>query len=318
MTHQFPNNIQLMITREDDLLGFLDVGRAVRHDLFFFGLFVTDEFLKNIHQLILLQHILPEVRCNIAAGRIRRIACTAVSACTVAALIEGQEVCHGSLKLCGHINIVEVAGKVSQDALVETEHRLLGITIICPLLFCFIHGLSRQLILKFYGDNRDAIEGKQHINAVLVLLGIMPLPDALTYILLIVRYSQVVQFGLRFEIAHTEIDAAMLEAVAENGNQSVLCHGVLKGLVELAYRVDGTHPFKTLPRHWLSGLNKVRQRHDVQIHSTAFFAAQSLVRCLCPAALFRNEVGFYEFLKCFLALVHGSHHLSLSCYRLIN
>ena len=186
MTHQFTHNIQLMITRENDLLGLLDIGRAVRHDFFFLGLFVADEFLKDIHQLVLLQHILPEVGCYITAGRIRRIARSAVSARTVAALVEGQEVCHGTFKSRGHIYIVEVAGEVCQNALIKAKYRFLGIAVVCPLLFCVIHGLSCQLVFQFDGDDRDAVDGKEHINAVLVLLRIMPLPDALTNILLIV------------------------------------------------------------------------------------------------------------------------------------
>ena len=50
----------------------------------------------------------------------------------------------------------------------------------------------------------------------------MPLPDALAHIFLVVFNCQVIQFGLRLEITYTEIDAAMLEAIAENGNQSIL------------------------------------------------------------------------------------------------
>ncbi len=142
----------------------------------------------------------------------------------------------------------------------------------------------------------------------------MPLPDALAHIFLVVFNCQVIQFGLRLEIAYTEIDAAMLETVAENGDQPVLGHGVFKGLIELAYRVDGAHPFETSPRHGLGAFYKVCQRYDVQIHSAAFLTAQSRIRCLRPSAFLRDEVGLDEFLKCFFAFVHGSYHLSLSCY----
>ena len=146
----------------------------------------------------------------------------------------------------------------------------------------------------------------------------MPLPDALADILFVVLHGEVVQFGLRLEIAHTEADAAMFETVAQYGDKSVLRDGVFKRLVELAHRIDGTHPFKAFPCHRLRGFHKVSQCHDVQIHAAALFAAQSCVRSFCPSAFFRNQVGLDEFLKGLFAFIHGSHHLSFSCYGLVD
>ena len=106
MAHQFPNDIKLVVTREDDLLGFLYIGRAIRHNFLFLCLLIADELLKNIHQIILLQHVLPEVRSHIAVCRIRMVARSAVSACAVATLVEGKKICHGAVKPRGHTNIV--------------------------------------------------------------------------------------------------------------------------------------------------------------------------------------------------------------------
>ena len=106
MIDQFPHNIQLMITREDNFFCFLDVRGAVRHDLFLFGLFVADEFLQDVQEFIFLKYIFPEIGGHISACDIRRIARSAIPSCAVAALVEGQEVCHGTFEPRGHVDIV--------------------------------------------------------------------------------------------------------------------------------------------------------------------------------------------------------------------
>ena len=86
----------------------------------------------------------------------------------------------------------------------------------------------------------------------------MPLADALAYIFLIIRHRHFIQFGFRLEVAHTEIDATMLETMPHNGYKTVLNNGIIKRLVKLANRADVAHPFKAFPRHRLRVPDKVR------------------------------------------------------------
>ena len=140
----------------------------------------------------------------------------------------------------------------------------------------------------------------------MVPLGIVPLPDALADILLVVLNGKVIQFGFRLEIAHTEADTAMLETIAQHGDKPVLSDGVFKRLVELAHWVDGTHTFKAFPCHRLGAFYKVGQRHDVQIHAAALFTAQSRIRGLRPAPFLRDQKVLDVFLESLLGFVHLS------------
>ena len=131
MADEFPHHIQLMIAGKDNFLRDLDIGGAVLQNLFFLLLVVADEFLQDVHELILLQHILPKVSGDIVPrSNISRIACAAIVACAIGALVEGQEVRVRPVQFCSHPNLVKVAYEISQDAFIEAKNRLLGVAVV--------------------------------------------------------------------------------------------------------------------------------------------------------------------------------------------
>ena len=79
-----------------------------------------DELLNDIQRTILLQYILPQVCSGIAVG-IGGVTLAAVVACTIGALVKGQEIGIALCQLRGHKNVGVVHAEISQDALIELE-----------------------------------------------------------------------------------------------------------------------------------------------------------------------------------------------------
>ena len=282
--HQFSDNIQLMVAREDDLGFGLNPLGTIRILGFLFFLLDIDKLLDDVQQLVLLPDLLPEVAGHIVAIFCWRITCAAVPACTVATLIKGEERCLVSVNNRRYCCFIKINGKVGQNALILTKTRFLGIAVIHPLAFGVIDGLAGKLIFQLNRHNRNAVQRQHHINGVIVRFRIMPLPDALADILLVIFHCQCVQSRLRCKIADRELNAAMLEAVAQHFNQTDLLHGAIERLVELADRIDVAHPLKATPCHWLAAFYEVGQCNNVQCHAAIHVVAIAGVICLCPAA----------------------------------
>ena len=214
MSHQFSDNIQLMVAGEDDFGFGLNSLGTIRILGFLFFLLDIDKLLDDVQQLVLLPDFFPEVAGHVVTIICRRIACTAVPACAVAALIKGEERRFITVDNSCHRSIIKINSKVGQNALVLTKARFLGITVIHPLAFSVIDGLAGELIFQFDCHNRNAVQRQHHINRIVVCLRVMPLPDALADILFIILHRQCVQGRLRCKIADGELNTTMLEAVA--------------------------------------------------------------------------------------------------------
>ena len=130
----------------------------------------------------------------------------------------------------------------------------------------------------------------------------MPLPDALADILTIVFDGHIVQGGLRLEVTHPELDPPVLEPVAQDADQAVVLHRILKGLVEFLLRVGVALLFKPLPLDGLGGLDETHQRSQIQRQ-----LRRGPVACVCgllPAAGGGNQEGFNILFQLFFVICH--------------
>ena len=89
--NQFAHHIQLMIAGENDLFGHTCPHFAVRENGPLGLLLIADELLENIQKLVLLENGLPQIRRHISTIRVLWVACSAVHAGAVAALVEGEK-----------------------------------------------------------------------------------------------------------------------------------------------------------------------------------------------------------------------------------
>ena len=101
----------------------------------------------------------------------------------------------------------------------------------------------------------------------MVLLGVVPLADALADVLLVALHRHIIQRGFRLEVADTEINTTVLEAVAQHGDKAVVLHGILKCFVEFLFGVAVALLLQSLPRHRLRSFYKGCQRTDIQRHA---------------------------------------------------
>ena len=119
----------------------------------------------------------------------------------------------------------------------EAETLLPLIAVGLPLDDTVADILSPQLVLEFDCDDGNAVDRQHHIHAVAVLRRVMPLADALAGVRLIFLDQFAVEGGFRPEIADAEIDAVILEAVAENMDESAFRHHVLKAFEKALFRI---------------------------------------------------------------------------------
>ena len=143
--------------------------------------------------------------------------------------------------------------------MVEPESRLLRIPVEHPLALCIVDALTCKLVLKLYSHYRDTVHRKHHVHAVIILLGIVPLPDALAYVLSVVLHGKVIKRGFRLKVAHPEIYAAVLESMSEHADKAVVFNGILKGTVEFLLRIGVALLLKALPCDRLRILYKLDQ-----------------------------------------------------------
>ena len=313
MSDQFAYHIQLMIAGEDDLhLRFHPLVAVRAFCLFFFFLYV-DEFLDNVQQLILLPNFFPKIAGHIVPIIGLRVTCSAIIACAVAALIEGQKHRLVTVDICCHGGIIQIHRKVRQDALILAKTWFLRIAGIHPLPLGIIDALPGQLILELNCHHRDAVDSQHHVHSVGGGFRIVPLPDALAHILLIVGDRKIIQGGFRCKVAYSELNATVLEPMTKNIYQTHLLHCTVEGLIKLSHRIDGAHAFKAPPCHGLTGFYKICQGDDVQCHAAIVVIAVTGIICLLPAAFGGDEVFLDLTLKESLIFLHALHHLSFAC-----
>ena len=92
----------------------------------------------------------------------------------------------------------------------------------------------------------------------------MPLPDTLAYVLSVVLHGKVIECGFRLKIAYPKIYTAVLEAMSEHADKTVVFNGIFESTVEFLLRIRVALLLKTLPCDRLRILYEPDQRGKVQ------------------------------------------------------
>ena len=93
-------------------------------------------------------------------------------------------------------------------------------------------------------------------------------------------------------------------AVAQDADQAVVLHRILKGLVEFLLWIGVALLFKSLPLDGLGGFDKFHQGAEVQGHAGVHRGPVACVRGLLPAASGRDQKGFNILFKLLFVVRH--------------
>ena len=194
--------------------------------------------------------------------------------------------------------------------MIQAECKLLGAAVVLVL----IHGagavLPRKLVFQLQRHHRDAVYREHHINGVCIGGGITELPGTAKDICFIPFHSFGVQPGLRLEIAHPQLAAHILDAVAENKQKPLIGDGGFQTVIQLFFCFFAVIAGIFCPFFGLSLGDKLAQ----YIHIDALFyivltvmypvTVRILSVELHIPALRRDQEGFNVSLEPFLAFVH--------------
>ena len=171
--------------------------------------------LQYLKQPVPAKDVLPEIG-SVIAIRIVRISLAANSTGTVAALVEGKEICPGTFEAGGHIYICKIHGKVDQDTLFKCKYSIPAGTIELVLGDGICSILTRELALQLHGDNGNAVQEQDDIDAVFILKGVMELTGTVEDIRLILGNRRRIETSLGFPEDRAELDASVCKTVAEH------------------------------------------------------------------------------------------------------
>ena len=285
---ELAHHVELVVAGEDDfaLPDFLDLPVGLPDVLLL--LRVADELLEDVEEAVPLQDVLPDIAGDVVGVPLHGgIALAAVAPRAVGALVERQEVRLLAVQLRGHGAVIQVHRHENLDAVAEAEAFLTRVAVGLPLDDAVADVLSAKLVLEFDGHDGYAVDGQHHVHAVAVLRRVVPLADALAGVRLVLFRQVVVEGGFGLEVADAEVDAPVLEAVAQDMDEAVLGHLVLEALVEALLRVAVGLFYESFPVLRLGPLHEVHQRVDVQRLLDGCAVAR--VRCFGPAAFWRSQ-----------------------------
>ena len=223
--NQFADNIELMKAREDQRLFLCDLLLTVREQLFIFGDFKADELLHDVNHAVLSENALPQVRGRVAFG-VGRVALSAVSACAVRALIEGQEICVLARELCRHADVHMIDAEECKHAGIEAETYLPRVAVKAPLALGVGYILPRVLVFQFESENGYAIDRYHHIHRLFAVGGIVPLAVEGDLVGGVLFEGGGVESRFGLEIAHAEGYPPVFEAVSQHRKHAVHIAGV--------------------------------------------------------------------------------------------
>ena len=132
---------------------------------------MDNEAVNKVEKAISLQNFFPKVRGGITVG-VRRIAFAAFNTSTIRSLIKGHEVCSSTLQRGSHVCFIKIDRKIDKETMIESKAEFLGIAVILKLVDRVIHVLPLVLVFEFERNNRNTIDGKHHIDGIVVLCGI--------------------------------------------------------------------------------------------------------------------------------------------------
>ena len=156
LKEEFPNAIQLVITRPDDLFDRLRLALF----LFLDNLRVV---LEDVSKRVFLQDFLPEIFSE-DLGLFPRVAGT-----TVHTLVEREEPTVLPFQLRTHPNLIVINGKVDSAA-ARSEEWICGRPVFLVLLDGVLVGLASIAVLELHRDDRETVEEDTDIQGVHGLL----------------------------------------------------------------------------------------------------------------------------------------------------
>nr|WP_288612907.1 hypothetical protein [uncultured Victivallis sp.] len=299
---QLADHIELVIAGKDD---FFDAG-------FFHGtvglpgrlLFPqgVDEFLQNIQKAVFLQDVAPDIAGHVVPLN-GGISGAAVVSGTVGSLIEGQKESLFTFEPGGHGALIQIHRHEDEEPMVEFKCGFPVVPIILPLMDAVFDALPGQLILEFQAENRDAVDGEHHVDAVVVAFGIVPLADALTAILMIFLHEFGVEGGFRAEEADFQVIAAVFETVPQDMEDSVHLNRFFKAFVEVLAGLFVALFFQPRPCSRLGALDEGDQGLQVESLAGGFGAVVSGIGGFLPAALGGDQERFDILFKIFFGIV---------------
>ena len=86
--------------------------------------------------------------------------------------VEWQEVGFLAAEPGRHPHLVRVHGEVDQGTLLESEKKIAPVALVLVLVHRMSGALSGQRVLEFGGDDRDAVDGKGHVDDAAPILAV--------------------------------------------------------------------------------------------------------------------------------------------------
>ena len=102
MENQFTDNVQLMISGENDLFDGVRANLSIGQERFLDLFLITDKLLQNIKKTVLLKHSFPQISCHIAASGVLWVSLSTIYARTITALVERQKIRFGTRQSRAH------------------------------------------------------------------------------------------------------------------------------------------------------------------------------------------------------------------------
>ena len=162
------------------------------------------------------------------------------------------------------IYICKVNGKVDQDTLFKCKYSIPSGAVELVLRDGICSILTRELALQLHGDNGDAVQEQDDIDAVLILKRVMELAGAVGDIGLILGNRRRIETGLRFPENRAELDAAVGKPVAEHVQEGCHFHLPVKALNNLVLTVAAVNLFIPFPLGGLARFDERDKCHAVE------------------------------------------------------
>ena len=242
-----------------------------------------DEVLDQVQHAVPAPRLLPQVRRGEPLPR-RRVAGPAV-----APQVEGQEAGLRAFQGGGEVHEVGVHGEVGQTA-PEGEERLPRITVVTVLADGVLDVLALERVLQFGGEDRQAVEEEDDIEAVVVRLAVLQLPDDAELVGLVEPLGRLVQAGGGPEEGKLELAPGVLDPLAENVEGAPLADLGGEPLEETGLHVGAVLLLELLPLLGLGGVEEVQHHVGVQAERAV------VVVGLAFAVASRHSPAFFPFL----------------------
>ena len=241
--HQAAHRVELVVAREDEaaLAGLAALVVLLFHDM--------EELLQQVQHAVARPDLLPQVGGGEAApgGRVARAA--------IAALVERQEARRRAAQAGGHVDQVRV-GREMRQAAAEREERLLGVAVEAVLADGILDVLAGQRVLQFRGENGQAVQEEDQVQAVLVLQAVVHLAADRKEVAGVELAIRLVQPAGRPEVGELEFAAVALDPLPQDVQRAALLDLGGEPLQQPVARVRAVQLLELLPFLGLGGVDE--------------------------------------------------------------